>query len=135
MLSQLAQLAPTFARLGVNVAAVTLGKPAEAKLFCAQRSSDLNCLSDPHQLAYSTYGIGRMNLLTNWLHPQTWMGYVRTWRAGFRARLTDTDMLRLSATFVIDTQGVVRFAHYNRFTSDHPDWGQVQTATKQVSNE
>lgn len=110
------------------VAAVTLGKPGEAKLFCAQRSPDLHCLSDPHQLAYATYGIKRINILVNSLYPQTWLNILRAWRAGHRVRFTDTDMLQLSATFVIDTQGVVRFAHYNRYTSDHPEWGQVQAA-------
>jgi peroxiredoxin len=145
--------------MSVNVAAVTLGKPGEAKLFCAQRSPDLNCLSDPHQLAYATYGIKRMNVILNSLYPQSWFNIVRalrmyaslflatekdgpqSWfnivralRAGHRMRITDTDMLQLSATFVIDTQGVVRFAHYNRYTSNHPDWKKVQAAAEKVNS-
>ena len=132
-MSQLAQLMPTFRQMGVNAAAITLGKPGEAKLFCAQRSPDLHCLSDPHQLSYSAFGIGRLNLFYNLIQPQTWIGYLRTWRAGHHVFITDSDMLQLSATFVVDAQGVVRFAHYNRYTADHPDWDKVQAAAQSTA--
>ena len=61
MLDQLAQNTGWFNERGVRVAAVTMGKPYEAKMFCAQRSPDVVCLSNPDQSAYQEFNIGKIN--------------------------------------------------------------------------
>lgn len=105
---------------GARVAAVTLGKPYEAKMFCASRSPDIVCLSNPDQSAYRLYGIDRAGLRAM-IDPAVALGTVRTTLKGFMPRATDADMLQMSATFVIDQSGIVRFAHYNKHLADHPD--------------
>ena len=61
MLDQLAQNTEWFNERSVRVAAVTMGKPYEAKMFCAQRSPNVVCLSNPDQSAYLEFSIGKIN--------------------------------------------------------------------------
>jgi peroxiredoxin len=116
----LAQLIPWFDARGLKIVAVTLGKAYEAKMFCAQRSPDLVCLSNPDQSAYQAYRIGRAGL-RELLDPAVTLGGLRAATQGYLPKVTETDMLQMSATLVIDAEGVLHFAHYNKHLADQPD--------------
>ncbi len=105
---------------GTRVAAVTLGKPYETKMFCASRSADMVCLSNPDQSVYRLYGIDRAGVRAM-IDPAVSLGTIRTTLKGFMPRGTDADMLQMSATFVVDKSGIIRYAHYNKHLADHPD--------------
>lgn len=94
-------------------------------MFCASRSPDLVCLSNPDQSAYRLYGIDRAGLRAM-IDPAVALGTVRTTLKGFMPRATDADMLQMSATFVIDRNGEIRFAHYNKHLADHPDTNKLK---------
>ena len=126
MLDQLAQNTEWFIAHGVKVAAVTMGKPYEAKMFCAQRSPDIVCLSNPDQSAYRTYRIGRMGI-KEMLDPGLALNGARVTLKGYKSSArTDMDMMQLGATFIIDTDGSLLFAHYNRNQYDHPEMAKLQ---------
>ena len=76
MLDQLAQNTEWFNARGVRVAAVTMGKPYEAKMFCAQRSPDVVCLSNPDQSAYQEFNIGKITA-QDVLNPASWRAWGR----------------------------------------------------------
>lgn len=131
MLDQLAQNTEWFIEHGVKVAAVTMGKPYEAKMFCAQRNPDIVCLSNPDQSAYKTYHIGRMGV-KELLDPGLALAGARIalegkYKAGVRP---DMDMQQLGATFIIDTRGMLRFVHYNRNQYDHPDMAKLKAVVE-----
>jgi hypothetical protein len=114
MLDQLAQNTEWFNARGVRVAAVTMGKPYEAKMFCAQRSPDVVCLSNPDQSAYKEYGIGRINA-QDVLNPAAWRAWGRVALRGYKAGAPgEQDAQQLGATFSIGTDGKNCVAHYNR---------------------
>ena len=126
MLDQLARNTEWFIAHGVKVAAVTMGKPYEAKMFCAQRSPDIVCLSNPDQSAYKTYRIGRMGI-KEMLDPGLALNGARVTLKGYKSSArTDMDMMQLGATFIIDTDGSLLFAHYNRNQYDHPEMAKLQ---------
>ena len=115
----------------MRVAAVTLGKAYEAKMFCAQRSPEIVCLSNPDQSAYQTYGIGHAGG-RELFSPAVVFAGVRAATKGFLPSNTDTDMLQLSATFVIDASGVVRYAHYNKHVADHPKMAKLKEVVESL---
>ena len=126
MLDQLAQNTEWFIARGVKVAAVTMGKPYEAKMFCAQRNPDIVCLSNPDQSAYKTYRLGRMGV-KEMLDPGLALNGARVTLKGYKSSArTDMDMMQLGATFIIDTDGSLLFAHYNRNQYDHPEMAKLQ---------
>lgn len=135
MLDQLAQNTDWFIEHGVKVAAVTMGKPYEAKMFCAARNPDIVCLSNPDQTAYKAYQIDRMGV-KELLDPKLALNGARIaleskYKAGVR---TDMDMQQLGATFIIDTRGTLRLVHYNRNQYDHPDIAKLKSVVETLVN-
>lgn len=134
MLDQLAQNTEWFTEQGVRVAAVTMGKPYEAKMFCAQRNPDIVCLSNPDQSAYKTYHIGRMGA-KEFLDPGLALNGARVMLKG-NYQLVDSssmDALQLGATFIIDSSGVLRFVHYNRNQYDHPEVAKLKAVVTELA--
>jgi peroxiredoxin len=132
MLDQLAQNMEWFTEQGVRVAAVTMGKPYEAKMFCAQRNPDIVCLSNPAQSAYKAYHIRRLGAL-ELLDPGLALAGVRVSLEGYTSGVrADMDMMQLGATFIVDTDGTLRFVHYNRQQFDHPEMAKLQAMVKEM---
>jgi AhpC/TSA antioxidant enzyme len=132
MLDQLAQNTEWFNERGVCVAAVTMGKPYEAKMFCAQRSPDVVCLSNPDQSAYKEFNIGKINA-QDMLNPAAWRAWMKVMGKGFKPGPPgEQDAQQLGATFIIETDGKVLLAHYNRFMGDNPEIGQLKTIVEKL---
>lgn len=121
MLDQLAQNMEWFNACGVRVAAVTMGKPYEAKMFCAQRSPDVMCRSNPDQSAYQGFSIGEINA-QDVFNLASWRAWMKVMGKGFKpSQPDDQDAQQLGATFISGTDGKVLLAHYNRFMGDNPE--------------
>ena len=132
MLDQLAQNTEWFKARGVRVAAVTMGKPYEAKMFCAQRSPDVVCLSNPDQSAYKEFNIGKIDA-QDVLNPASWRAWGRVMLKGFKPGSPGSqDAQQLGATFIIGTDGKVLLAHYNRFMGDHPEMKKLQAVAEEL---
>jgi peroxiredoxin len=134
MLDQLAQNTEWFNERSVRVAAVTMGKPYEAKMFCAQRSPDVVCLSNPDQSAYQEFNIGKINA-QDMLNPASWRAWMKVMGKGFKPGPPgEQDAQQLGATFIIGTDGKVLLAHYNRFMGDNPEIGKLQSVVEELGS-
>lgn len=126
MLDQLAQNTEWFNDRGVRVAAVTMGKPYEAKMFCAQRSPAVVCLSNPDQSAYKEYGVGKIDA-QDVFNPASWRAWGRVALRGYKPGSPgEQDAQQLGATFIIGTDGRIALAHYNKYMGDHPQMRKLQ---------
>jgi hypothetical protein len=135
MLDQLAQNTEWFNERGVRVAAVTMGKPYEAKMFCAQRSPDVVCLSNPDQSAYQAYSIGKINA-QDVINPGSWSAWIKVMGRGFKPGSPgEQDAQQLGATFIIGTDGKVLLAHYNKYMGDHPEMKKLQTVAEELGQQ
>lgn len=52
--------------------------------------------------------------------PATWVAGIRAFRKGHRIETYGEDVYQLSATFIIDRDGTVRYARYAKHSGGHP---------------
>jgi hypothetical protein len=102
------------------VALIGLGTPAQAGAFCRRRSVPFACLTSPDGGAHRAFGL-RRGTLTQVAGPGVWGPWLRaTARGHHQGWSGQGDPARLPGTFVIDTDGVIRYAHRGRRADDTP---------------
>lgn len=105
---------------GLRTVAVALGEPKHAQRYCPQLAPSATCLCDSDTAAHRTFGLKRGNLL-QLAGPQVVVSALRAAQAGHSQGQTTGDPAVLSATFVVDQRGTIRYAYYSKFAGDHPD--------------
>lgn len=118
-----------FNSAGVQIVAIGQGSAARARQFRADMELPFPLLADPRRNAYRAYGLLSMELR----REASLTGFVRGLQASAKygmARSTDQDMLQLGGVFVIDADGVVRYAHRAQRASDNPPHDAVLAAVQ-----
>jgi len=101
--------------------AVTTGTPEHTREFCATHEVPFTCLVDyPGEPTYAAFGLRKVSL-RRLFGPSLVTGL---WTVLTRLREVSLprsgDVYQMSGAFVIDREGIVRFAHRNQHPSDHP---------------
>lgn len=121
MLSRLVQNKMDLEQSGLTIAAVTQGKPADTLEFCARQAPGIVCLSDPQREAYVAYGLGRGTMWQVMLSPEVIRGTSRARAHGHLPELPPPgqDVMQMSGTFIIGTDGRIRLPYYYDNIADH----------------
>jgi peroxiredoxin len=121
-----------FEEAGVNVILIGLGRPDQAARFCRDRSVPFTCVSSPDRQAHRAFGL-RRGSLAQVAGPAVWLPWLRR-QAGqeHQGRFGQGDVSQLPGTFVVDTDGVVRYAHRGRRSSDNPSNQEVLAAAAAI---
>ena len=121
MLDQLVQNKTDLERSGLALAAVTQGTPAETLEYCKRQAPGIVCLSDPQREAYHAYGLGRGTMWQVVLSPEVMRGTARAREHGHTAELPPQgqDVMQMSGTFIIGTDGRIRLPYYYENIADH----------------
>ena len=125
-----------FEKAGATVVLVGLGSPDRAGWFCEDKDIPFPCLSDPDQSAYEAFGLRKAGL-NEILRAENGLKYMRLQLKGETRQRTakrGEDVLQLGGTFVVDTGGIVRYAHRNRHTGDNPPNDEVLDALKEIDS-
>ncbi len=123
-----------FEEAGAAVVLVGLGTADRAAWFCEAKSIPFACLADPDKAAYAAYGL-RTATVTEVLRAENALRYIRlnlSSETRQRPAKAGEDVLQLGGTFVVDTSGVIRYAHRNRHTGDNPPNAEVLEAIESV---
>ena len=123
---RLARGADAFAGAGVGVVLIGQGTLGEALGFTGPRRVPFEMLVDPDRSAYHAFGLvdgGPFQILA----PAAVIGYVgvHVRGEGRQGGLHGGSLAQLPGTFVVDTAGVIRFAHRNRHQADDPEVGEL----------
>lgn len=131
--AQLREVYPELQSLGVEIATMTMGRPDMTREFCRQQDIPFACLADPERQVYQAYGL--IDSLIGATHPTTWLSYARSVLRGHlpAPMPLGTPHGQLSGAFLIDQQGVVRFAHRNQTAADNPSNEQLLAAVHQLA--
>jgi peroxiredoxin len=124
--------AERFEEAGAAVVLVGLGSPEQARDFCERRRVPFACVVRPDGAVHRAYGLRRGNL-NQLAGPRVWAPWLRDQLTGKRqGRFGQGDPARLPGTFVVDTEGVVRFVHGGRRSNDNPSNDEVLAALASV---
>lgn len=83
------------------------------------------CVSSPDRQAHRAFGL-RRGTLNQVAGPAVWLPWLRRQAGPERqGRFGQGDVSQLPGTFVVDTDGVVRYAHRGRRSDDNPPNGEL----------
>jgi peroxiredoxin len=109
-----------FRRAGARVVLVGLGSPDRTNAYCAEHRLPFVCVSGPGGTAHRAYGL-RRGSLRQVLGPQLYLRWAKLHLLPeIHTKAPRQDIMQMPGTFVIDTDGVIRFAHRNRDVADNP---------------
>lgn len=110
-----------FLEAGANVVLIGHGDRRAAEEFRKAKAVPFTFLLDPDRAAYRAYGLARGGLMQVF-GPSTALPFLSAnLRPETRQRgLKGGDLMQMPGTFVVDGEGVVRFAHRNRHVADSP---------------
>ena len=123
-----------FEASGARLVLVTLSSPSRTKGFCEEREVPFVCLSDPSKRSYGAFGLERGGL-RDLYSPRTVTRGLHAWRHGARTSVKlGEDVWQMPGTFVIDREGVVRYAHRNHDVADTPSNDEVLAAVETLGS-
>ena len=114
---------------GGDVVCVFQYRAAPTRNFCRQRGVELECLGDPELAGYDAVGLERGGV-KELASPKVAIAGLRAAAKGRLPGKPEGDTALMPATFVVDSQGKVRFAHYNADQSDNPPMEPVLEAVR-----
>ena len=122
MLAELVESQIAIEKAGLAIAVITQGTPAETAEFCQHQARSIVCLADPERKAYRAYGLARGSLWQVILSPQVIAGTRRAHARGHNAQMPPKgqDVMQMSGTFIIGTDGRIRLPYYYDTIADHP---------------
>jgi len=124
LLAELQERSAKLAQAGLLVVAIGLGEPRHAQRIGGRLAPDITVLAAPTAAAYAAYGIVRASMMQI-LSPRTFAAGARAALGGSVQTQPTGDQQMVGGTFVVDRQGVVRFAHYDAFPGDKPDLDRI----------
>jgi peroxiredoxin len=109
-----------FEAADASVILVGLGSPEQAEAFCTHREVRFACVTSPDRSAHRSFGL-RRGTHDQVAGPRVWLPWVRNQLAGLnQGRFGQGDVAQLPGTFVVDQEGIVRFAHIGKRSNDNP---------------
>ena len=124
-----------FEEAGAAIVLVGLSRPGDARDFCGRRAAGLVCTTSPDRSAHVAYGL-RRGSLNQVAGPKTWGPWLRAQASSnHQGRLGQGDVAQLGGTFVVDTAGLVRYAHVSERSSDNPEIDEVLAGVTAIRKE
>ena len=131
-MSQLRHRYEDFREAGAEVAVVSFAQGRTLERYASDLRIRFPLLSDPARNAYAAYGL-RKGSFWKIFGPETAWTYVRLMARGRRFRGMQADPFQLGGDFVIDGQGIVRFAHRSEDPADRPSVERLLEAVREAA--
>jgi len=131
-LAQLDQVRDEIHAAGGDVVAIFQNRGRLARDFCDERGVGLDCLGDPRRDGYGAVAL-KKGSWKEYLGPQVMMRQWQAARSGYKPGLPKGDVSQRPGTFVVGTDGMIAFAHYNRDSSDNPPAEAVVAAVREAA--
>jgi peroxiredoxin len=122
-----------FERAGTQVVLIGQGGPDDARRFVEAKNVPFPLYVDPTRAAFRAYGLTN-GTVSQVFGPQCMIGMVRraTRPESRQGLLNGGNLMQMPGTFVVDSRGVVRFAHRNETIADDPPVDELLAAIPDV---
>lgn len=109
---------------GLRIVALGLGEPKHARQFGDKLAPNVDCLTNEEPTLHAAFGIERGNIL-RLMAPDAIRAGARAASRGHSQGQATGDAQRLPGTFIIDRDGIVRYAYYGKFAGDQPELAEL----------
>jgi hypothetical protein len=116
----------------LRIVAVGIGRPEHARRFGGRLAPGVECVAHEETELHATFGIEQGNVL-RLMAPDAIAAGAGAAARGHKQGMATGDTRRLTATFIVDTAGIVRFAYYGKHAGDHPDLSAVVGLWRKMS--
>jgi len=107
--------------VGLQLLAVGLGEPKHAERYCGRLAPSLTCFADDKNDGYYAWGLRQGTageLFANSLNVLR--ASAKAMAAGHVQGRATGDTHMLPGTFIIDRDGMIRYAYYGHYAGDDP---------------
>lgn len=110
---------------------MTQGDSQQAQALCDRFDAPFPCLADPQRESYQAFGLKRGSV---WevMGPATVPRGLQAAAKGHFIERPIGDVMQLPGTFIIDRDGIVRYARYARHSADHPPVQEIVVALNEL---
>ena len=109
-----------------------MGQPDQAVRFKQSRQLPFPLLSDPTQKAYFALGLGRVNMMSEFMSGSA-ISALQEAAMGNVAGVPVGDITQLGGTFLIDQQGIARFVYRDPASNMYPAIKEVMAAVEKLA--
>ncbi|MCG6553795.1 MAG: redoxin domain-containing protein [Candidatus Magnetominusculus sp. LBB02] len=121
-----------FDALGIRIILVGMGSPKQAEAFRKNHDLSFTIICDPRKILYKAYGLIEAGI-TGIVSPMTIIRGIGALGRGHLPGLPSGDIFQLSGIFIIDSNMVVRYAHYASNISDTPSTEEIIRAAAAIT--
>lgn len=112
---------------GLQVVAVGMGTPKTTDKFVQEMGVTFPVLADPRRTAYEAYRLMKMHWREQ-LRPAEFLKTTQNLLKHGGGSNEGQDVMQLGGTFIINSKGIVTYAHTNKAVSDDPNVAALLTA-------
>jgi len=123
-----------FRKAGADVVAVFQYRAEPSYHFCRKRGVPFDCLGDPEREGYHAVGLERGSA-KEVIGPQLIGGWLRAARHGALPGVPKGDTAQRPGTFVVSSEGRVKYAHYNKDSADNPGIDEILSVLRKLGTE
>jgi peroxiredoxin len=120
------------AALNVEVLLISFSSAEQARRWWGETGVSFPLLLDLDRAVYRAYGL-RSSVWRVW-QPKVWLHYARMMLRGWQWRGIRDDPHQLGADFIVDANGVLRFAHWSDDPTDRPDVDALLSMLQQIQS-
>jgi len=125
-----------FEKLGAAALVISFAQSEELARFRNHLKLPFPITADPEQLAYRDYDLGKGSTWQVW-HPKTVLKYLGYAASGKKIERPEKgeDLNQLGGDFVIDAQGILRYAFRSQRPDHRPPINELTTALAKITHD
>lgn len=106
---------------GLQSLAIGLGEAQHAEFVCGNFAPSQTCLAARSNDPYHVWGLRQTTMKESVKNSVNIMrASLKATAAVGRQRKATGDMMMMPGTFIVDTQGIIRYAYYSQYAGDDP---------------